>query len=218
MFTNFINGATHQNMEVVVKKKSMTKLANALTIARVLLTPFIIYLIFQNQVIPALAVFIVASLTDFLDGFIARAFNAGSKFGAMLDPISDKLLVISVLVALSSLAQSYCSINVNGVSKILINQRADFIPVVIILCREILVSGLREFLAFEKIEMPVTKLAKWKTTFQFIAIIAILAAPLSAEYSCRMHQIGQITLWVAALLTAITGYQYFKHTLKNMPK
>ena len=187
----------------------MVLLANLLTLLRIIIIPFIMRGFFMADKFRGAELvfwlFIIASITDYFDGFVARKFNATSKFGRMLDPIADKMLVAAVLILLAYDRQ------LNGLP------RADLIPVIIIILREILVSGLREFLAMENVAMPVTKLAKWKTTFQFLALLALLGAPLAqgvvvAGLPINTQQAGQILLWVAALLTAITGWKYFRYT------
>ncbi len=181
----------------------MKLIANFLTLLRIAVIPFIIWGFmledrdYGNKLI--LVLFLGASVTDYLDGKIARMFKATSKFGAMLDPIADKMLVSVVLIMLVFDRQEHGQ------------PRADLIPVMIIIMREILVSGLREFLASEQIAMPVTKLAKWKTTIQFLALLCLLAAPLVPGVFIKgtpiySQQIGEITLWVAAVLTFITGW------------
>ena len=156
-------------------------------------------------------IFLLASITDYLDGKIARAFDATSKFGQMLDPIADKLLVSTALILLST--QMIANVVVPVTEEV---RRADVLPVIIIILREVLVSGLREFLALQKIEMPVTKLAKWKTAFQLIALVMLLGVPVFDSIRVELHQYGQLTLWFAAILTAITGFQYTRYTLKNI--
>jgi len=192
----------------------MSLVANLLTLLRIVLIPFIIRAILVNDDQGALIMFLVASVTDFLDGFIARKFNAVSKFGRMLDPIADKMLVAAVLIML--VATPLPGAPLDGY----MHPRADLIPVVIIIMREILVSGLREFLAVEAVLMPVTKLAKWKTAFQFFALLALLAAPLTESViingaEINTQQAGQVMLWIAATLTAITGWQYFRYTMRE---
>lgn len=196
-------------MEIQVKSRSMTRFANVLTVSRIVALPIIVWSFFieSGQAI-AFWLFLLASITDWLDGKIARTFNAGSKFGQMLDPIADKLLVSVVLVML--LFDRY--VNINGQ----LAPRADLIPVLLIICREVLVSGLREFMASEKVEMPVTRLAKWKTAIQFIAIITLLAAPVFTAYQINLQSLGQLSLWIAALLTLITGYGYLRNTLRHI--
>jgi len=190
----------------------MVLLANLLTLLRILAIPFIMRGFFIADKFRGAEIvfwlFILASLTDYLDGFVARKFNGSSKFGRMLDPIADKMLVAAVLVLLAFDRQA------NGLP------RADLIPVIIIILREILVSGLREFLALENVAMPVTKLAKWKTTFQFLALLALLGAPLAqgvvvVGLPINTQQAGQILLWLAALLTGITGWKYFRYTMRE---
>lgn len=181
----------------------MKSLPNYLTLLRVFAIPLLV-LVFINEAWGSLyyphivfVIFFVASLTDFFDGYIARKYNVESKFGAMMDPIADKLMVVTLLVYL------------------LVNDMADFLPVLIIILRELLVSGYREFIASNNGEMPVTKLAKWKTTFQFLAIAALLFVPLTAADSQgEVAVVGQMMLWFAAILTFITGWQYTAHSIK----
>lgn len=190
----------------------MSLFANFLTLLRIAVIPFIIWGFFLEDKYQGaeiiLGLFFAASITDWLDGKLARMFNATSKFGAMLDPIADKLLVSVVLIMLVYDRQD------NNLP------RADLVPVLIIICREIMVSGLREFLGSEQIAMPVTKLAKWKTTVQFFAILALLSAPLVEGVVIKgtplySQQIGQILLWAAAVLTFLTGWKYFRHTMRE---
>ncbi len=185
------------------KDKYMLNLANLLTISRILIIPIIILCFFINQnwsnwVIAIL--FIVACITDFFDGYVARHMNQISKLGRFLDPIADKLLVASLLMML---------VYTKGISVY------GIIPAIIILCREILVSGLREFLAELQVSMPVTKLAKWKTTSQMIALAVLSLAP-ALNHDFTFHVIGEIFLWIAAILTVMTGYDYLKSGLKHM--
>lgn len=172
----------------------MYSLPNLLTISRIVVIPVIFLSMYIHSAFWAMlaaVLFIVAAITDYFDGYFARARNETSAFGRLLDPIADKLLVSSALVVIL--------VN-NMVSPI------SYIPVVVILCREILVSGLREFLAEVRVGMPVTRLAKWKTAFQMTALSMILVG------YC-FHTLGVILLWVAGVLTFITGYQYFQKSL-----
>ncbi len=146
--------------------------------------------------------FFIAGVTDWLDGYIARAWHAQSNIGRFLDPIADKLLVATALLLL-------VQANTDDIT------RCDIIPAIAIVCREILVSGLREFLAEIRIGVPVSKLAKFKTAAQMGAIFFLLlwsGAPgwLPAEF------IGRLLLWVAAALTLVTGYAYFQVGWKHM--
>ncbi len=172
----------------------MYSLPNLLTISRILVIPVIFLSIYIHTAVwsmLAAVLFIIASITDYFDGYLARSRNETSAFGRLLDPIADKLLVASALIVI--LAD-------NMVHPI------NFIPVIVILCREILVSGLREFLAEVHVGMPVTRLAKWKTGFQMTALSMILVGYM-------FHDLGVILLWIAAVLTFVTGYQYFQKSL-----
>ncbi len=175
-------------------------LPNILTISRIVVIPVIFLSIYIHSVVWSIlagVLFIMASITDYLDGYFARSRNQKSVFGRLLDPIADKLLVVSALVI------------------IVANQLVTpltYIPVIIIMCREVLVSGLREFLAEFHVGMPVTKLAKWKTGFQMTAIAMILLQQLPLIGS-QVNVIGEWLLWIAGILTFITGYQYFDKCL-----
>lgn len=172
----------------------MYSLPNLLTISRIVVIPVIFLSIYIHTAVwsmLAAVLFIIASITDYFDGYLARSRNETSAFGRLLDPIADKLLVASALIVI--LAD-------NMVHPI------NFIPVIVILCREILVSGLREFLAEVHVGMPVTRLAKWKTGFQMTALSMILVGYM-------FHDLGVILLWIAAVLTFVTGYQYFQKSL-----
>ena len=182
-----------------------TNLPNALTLSRILATPVVCLLLFMGTPLGswlALAVWVYACLTDFLDGYLARSWQQQSSFGRMLDPIADKLLVSSVLLVLVGVHQL---------------QGPAILPAGIILCREILVSGLREFLAQLDVSVPVTRLAKWKTTLQMAAIGFLVvgdAAPAFGPLSAT--EIGLYGLWAAALLTLVTGYDYLRASLAHM--
>ena len=176
----------------------MYNLPNILTISRIVVIPLIflsVYVTSSAWAVFAAILFIAASITDYFDGYLARARGETSAFGRLLDPIADKLLVASALVVL--LAKPDMLIT-----------RLSYIPVVVILCREILVSGLREFLMEVKVGMPVTRLAKWKTGFQMTALAMMLFHGLLV-----WHYIGELLLWVAGVLTFITGYQYFQKSV-----
>src|SRR5579885_3457125 len=148
----------------------------------------------------ALCFFVAAGVTDFLDGYFARAWSQQSRLGQMLDPIADKLLVASVLVMLAA------SHTIEGYS---------LAAAIIILCREILVSGLREFLAGLKVSLPVSKVAKWKTTVQLVALGFLIAGPAGDEIIPGVTQLGLALFWAAALLTLYTGWDYLKSGLKE---
>ena len=181
----------------------MYSLPNILTISRMVVIPVSFMMVYiQASVWHLLAavLFLVASITDYLDGYLARARNETSAFGRLLDPIADKLLVTSALVVILA---------VPG----MVVCKLSYIPVIVILCREILVSGLREFLMEVKVGMPVTRLAKWKTGFQMTALSMMLLKGF-----WLWGGIGEILLWIAGVLTFITGYQYFQKSLDYVKK
>lgn len=143
-----------------------------------------------------LGLFVFAAVTDFFDGYLARKWNATTELGRLLDPNADKLLVAAALI-------------------LLVQEHIASAPAVaIILCRELWVSGLREFLAERKVVVHVTTLAKWKTTLQMVACFLLLAAHAQLHESLLM--LGNVTLWVATLLTFITGAQYTLGGLKHL--
>ncbi len=176
----------------------MYNLPNLLTISRIVVIPAIflsVYITSMWWAIIAAVLFIIASITDYFDGYLARARGETSALGRLLDPIADKLLVTSALVVL--LAKPG-----------MMEYKISFIPVIVILCREILVSGLREFLREVNAGLPVTRLAKWKTGFQMTALSMMLLKGV-----WYWGGIGEILLWIAGVLTFITGYQYFQKSL-----
>lgn len=176
----------------------MYNLPNLLTISRIVVIPVIFLTVYIHSIwwgLFAAVLFIIASITDYFDGYLARARGEVSAFGRLLDPIADKLLVTSALVVL--LAKPGMLVT-----------KLSFIPIIVILCRELLVSGLREFLMEVKIGMPVTRLAKWKTGFQMTALSMLLLKGF-----WYWGGIGEVLLWVAGVLTFITGYQYFQKSL-----
>lgn len=175
------------------------KIPNYLTYLRIAVIPGLIVVFFLKGnwgYWLSAGLFLLASVTDWLDGYVARIWQAESNIGKFLDPIADKLLVATALLLL---VQS----NTDDAT------RADIIPAIAIVCREILVSGLREFLAEIRIGVPVSKLAKWKTAVQMTAIFLLL---LGAGGPMWLHAdiLGRIFLWLAALLTLVTGYAYVK--------
>ena len=182
---------------------------NLLTYGRILCVPLIVLCFFIEGKLAisntarwvALWIFVIASLTDFLDGYLARIWNQTSNIGRMLDPIADKLLVASILLLVAADG------TIAGWS---------LWAAIIILCREILVSGLREYLAALKVSVPVTRIAKWKTTAQLVAIAFLLAGPAGDKVLPYTTELGIILLWVAALLTMYSGYDYFRAGLKHI--
>lgn len=179
------------------------QLPNILTYSRIAIIPALagVFLFMEGEWSRVLctSLFIIASITDFFDGYLARAWHAHSSLGRFLDPIADKLLVVTCLMLLVS------------------EHRAEIIPSLAILCREVLVSGLREFLAELRISVPVSHLAKYKTAVQMVAItLLLLGAPELTGYAAASHTIGCILLWGAALLTLVTGYAYLRTGLKHL--
>lgn len=151
----------------------------------------------------ALAIFILASITDYFDGYFARVWQQTSTIGRMLDPIADKLLISTCLLLLAADTDR----TIAGWS---------LWAAIIILCREILVSGLREYLAELKVSVPVTKLAKWKTAVQMLAIGFLLAGPAGDKILPYVTEIGIFLLWAAAIVTLYTGYDYFRAGIKHV--
>ena len=176
---------------------------NIITFVSIILIPIILYLLFSenpNIVLLAGALFIISSISDYFDGYLARTLNQSSKLGTLLDPIADKLLIASVIVVL---------VDTDVITNI------HVIPAIIILLREIAISGLREFLAKLNTEMPVSKLAKYKTTFQMISL-SILIISLGFELNDLLWNIGLVTLWIAAIITLLSGYNYMAKGLKHI--
>ncbi|PYE28578.1 cardiolipin synthase [Rhizobium sp. PP-WC-2G-219] len=182
---------------------------NLLTYARILAVPLIVLCFFIEGKLQssdfarwtALGLFAVASITDFFDGYLARIWKQTSNIGRMLDPIADKLLVASVLLLVAADG------TIAGWS---------IWAAIIILCREILVSGLREYLAALKVSVPVTRIAKWKTTIQMVAIALLLAGPAGDKVLPYTTETGIAMLWLAAAITLYTGYDYFRAGLKHL--
>lgn len=194
-------------------------LPNTLTYARIAAVPLVVASMYWQDVLRgglwlrwvALALFITAAVTDVLDGYFARSWGQQSNFGRMLDPIADKLLVASCLLMLAADG------TIRGWS---------LWAAIVILCREILVSGLREYLAELRVSVPVTRLAKWKTALQLVAIGFLLAGTAgdlvvanALDFSFPIvTYIGLTLLWLSALLTLYTGYDYFRAGLHHLTK
>ncbi len=181
---------------------------NALTLSRIAAIPVLVALAALRQPggdVAACAVFALAGATDWLDGRLARQHQLHSELGRMLDPIADKLLVGATLITLAGLGRL---------------QRYGLYPAIVILCREILVSGLREYLAGLSVGLPVTKLAKWKTGLQMAALGTLLAGDSGAAVlglgALPVGAIGQAMLWGAAVLTLVTGWDYLNAGLRHV--
>jgi cardiolipin synthase len=182
---------------------------NLLTYARIVAVPVIVLCFFIEGKLESsdfarwagFWIFVVASITDYLDGYLARIWNQTSNIGRMLDPIADKLLIAAVLLLLAA------DQTIAGWS---------LWAAITILCREILVSGLREYLAALKVSVPVTRVAKWKTTIQMVSIAFLLAGPAGDKIVPYVTETGIALLWIAAILTFYTGYDYFRAGVKHL--
>ncbi|MEL0164876.1 MAG: CDP-diacylglycerol--glycerol-3-phosphate 3-phosphatidyltransferase [Alphaproteobacteria bacterium] len=183
---------------------TLNALPNWMTIMRIAITPLIAVLIWIDE--PpygyqlALALYTIASVTDYIDGYMARRLKVESPLGEMLDPIADKLLVAAVLLALANVTNSGWLF---------------LVPALIILIREFMISGLREFLAKQNLSAPVTRLAKWKTTAQILALGFLMGAPGFPGFPFA-HEIGITLLWLAAILTVQTGSGYLISAVKHV--
>jgi len=179
----------------------MLNLPNVLTLSRIAAIPLVVACFWLERGWAqwlSMALFVAACVTDWFDGYFARRYHQISRFGRFLDPIADKLLVAAALLMLVDVGQ------LRGV---------HVLAALIILAREILVSGLREFLAELRVGVPVSQLAKWKTGAQMIAIAVLL---LGDAVPPIVTDIGLVLIWIAAVLTLITGYDYLRTGLRHM--
>jgi cardiolipin synthase (CMP-forming) len=205
--------------------KRSLNLPNLLTYARICAIPVVVACMYWQAILQgglwlrwvALAIFIAAAITDFFDGYLARSWDQQSKLGRMLDPIADKLLVASCLLMLAA------DETIKGWS---------LFAAIIILCREILVSGLREYLAELRVSVPVTQLAKWKTAMQLVAIGFLLCGEAGDTVLSQQvlawrwktpdgaiplaNSVGLVLLWLSALLTLYTGWDYFRAGMRHL--
>ncbi len=184
----------------------LSSLPNLLTLSRVFAVPLFVILMWEANwpgYTAAFVLYVVAGLTDYLDGYLARAQGTVSKLGVFLDPVADKIMVAAVIVMLIA------NDNITG---------WHVIPGLVIILREITVSGLREFLATARVGLPVSQLAKWKTTFQMVALGALILAPASAHWwpALPAQPVGLVTLWLAGILTLVTGWDYLRIGLRHM--
>ena len=188
----------------------MLSLPNLLTLSRIFAVPILVFLLWKPAPYDYLITFVlycVVGITDYFDGYLARAQGKISRLGQFLDPIADKIMVAAVLVMLMA------SRKADGDAPIIENWAV--IPALVILLREIIVSGLREFLAPLNISMPVSKLAKWKTTLQLVALGALILGG-AVPREVWVHEVGIFSLWAAAALTLVTGYDYLRNGLRHM--
>jgi cardiolipin synthase len=205
-----MNQTTHSTTPVTpAKGGTATSLANMLTYGRIAAVPAVAACLFGIAVLDgglwlrwvALVIYVAAAVTDWLDGWAARTYGQFSKLGRMLDPIADKLLVSSCLLMLAADG------TIRGWA---------LWAAIIILCREILVSGLREYLAELRVSVPVTNLAKWKTMMQLVAVGFLIAGDAGDLVLPFTSLIGLTLLWISALLTLYTGYDYFRAGSKHL--
>jgi CDP-diacylglycerol--glycerol-3-phosphate 3-phosphatidyltransferase len=188
-----------------MRRSRALSLPNLLTYGRLTAVPAVVALLFWPEDLwsrwIALAIFILAAITDYFDGYFARAYEQQSALGRMLDPIADKLLIASCLLMLVSDGTIHSW---------------SLWAAIVILCREILVSGLREFLAELKVSVPVSRVAKWKTTFQLLAVGFLIAGPAGETVLPGTVALGIGLLWAAAILTIYTGWDYFRSGLHHI--
>jgi len=181
----------------------ITSLPNLLTLSRILVIPLLVATFYAEGPFwrwVACGLFVAAAITDYFDGYLARRQNIVSSFGRFLDPIADKLLVAAVLLMLTAFDRL---------------DKWSVLPALVILLREILVSGLREYLAELRVGMPVSRLAKWKTGIQMTALPTLLVGDAAPAW-IPAQDVGVLCLWAAAALTLITGWDYLQSGLKHM--
>ena len=181
----------------------LTSLPNLLTLSRILAVPVVVATFFVEGDSArwfACALFTAAAVTDWLDGHMARRWAQQSEIGRFLDPIADKLLVAATLLMLTAYGRL---------------PMGALLPALVILCREILVSGLREYLAGLRVGLPVSKLAKWKTAIQMVAIGFLIVGD-AGPVLLQVKDVGGLLLWIAASLTLVTGYDYLRAGLTHM--
>ncbi len=187
------------------RRSQALSLPNLLTYGRVVAVPVVAGLLFwpadPRARWAAFAVFVIAGITDYLDGYFARAYAQSSALGRMLDPIADKLLVAACLLMLAANG------GISGYS---------LWAAIVILCREVLVSGLREYLAELKVGVPVSRVAKYKTTLQLVALGFLIVGPAGERVLPYTQGIGLVLLWIAAALTLYTGWDYLRSGIRHV--
>ena len=196
----------------------MLNLPNILTLSRIFAIPLLAYFLWwpgwQAGYLIAFGLYAAMGITDYFDGYLARTSGTVSKLGIFLDPIADKIMVASVILVLAA----------QGVLRGPYVGDAHVVAGLIILAREIAVSGLREFLGPLQVSVPVSKLAKWKTTFQMVSLGSLILGQGLPQWTMMVgnieanvpHTVGLTTLWAAAVLTVITGWDYLRVGLKHM--
>ena len=187
----------------------MLTLPNLLTLSRIFAVPILVFLLWRPLPIDYAITFVlycIVGITDYFDGYLARAQGRISRLGQFLDPIADKIMVAAVLMMLISSRKANPVPEIDGL---------NIIPALVILLREIIVSGLREYLAPLNVSMPVSRLAKWKTTLQLVALGALILGG-AVPNAPWVHEVGILALWVAGGLTLMTGYDYLRIGIKHM--
>lgn len=187
------------------RRSNAFSLPNLLTYGRLVAVPAVAACLFWPDEFGmrwlALAIYALAAITDYLDGYLARAWSQQSAIGRMLDPIADKVLVAATLLMLAASGDI---------------RSWSLWAAIIILAREILVSGLREFLAGLRVSVPVSTVAKWKTAMQLVALGFLIVGPAGDAVLPYSSQIGVVLLWVAALLTLYTGWDYMRAGIRHL--
>jgi CDP-diacylglycerol--glycerol-3-phosphate 3-phosphatidyltransferase len=193
----------------------MLTLPNLLTLSRILAVPILVFLLWRPgwwDYGITFVLYCLVGITDYFDGYLARAQGTVSRLGQFLDPIADKIMVVAVIAMLVTTRQP-------GPDPALFAPPMiwgfHIIPALVILLREITVSGLREFLAGLQVSVPVSALAKWKTALQMIALGALILSGAVPQWPW-VHQVGLVSLWGAAVLTVVTGWDYLRVGLKHM--
>ena len=187
----------------------MLSLPNLLTLSRIFAVPILVFLLWKPSWFDygiTFVLYCLVGITDYFDGYLARSQGAVSRLGIFLDPIADKIMVVAVIVMLVSSRASSGEPVIHGL---------HVIAGLIILLREITVSGLREFLAGIQVSVPVSRLAKWKTTFQLVSLGALILGGAVPQFPW-VHDVGLAALWAAAMLTLVTGWDYLRVGLKHM--
>tara|TARA_B100000700_G_scaffold211_1_gene308 strand:+ start:305 stop:898 length:594 start_codon:yes stop_codon:yes gene_type:complete len=196
----------------------MLNLPNILTLSRIMAIPLLAWFLWwpgwEMGYLVAFALYCLMGITDYFDGYLARTSGTVSKLGIFLDPIADKIMVAAVILVLAA----------QGVLNGPYVGDMHVVAGLIILMREIAVSGLREFLGPLQVSVPVSKLAKWKTTFQMVSLGALILGEGLPRWTMMIgavdanipHTVGLVTLWGAAVLTVITGWDYLRVGLKHM--
>ena len=195
----------------------MLTLPNLLTLSRILAVPILVFLLWRPSWWDygiTFVLYCLVGITDYFDGYLARAQGTVSRLGQFLDPIADKIMVVAVIAMLVTTRQPAPVPTPNQIGEPII-YGLHLIPALVILLREITVSGLREFLAGLQVSVPVSALAKWKTTLQMFALGALILSGALPQWPW-VHQVGIVSLWGAAALTAVTGWDYLRVGIRHM--